>query len=252
VAWGADAATYGFYAFAIAPVAVAAGLITSMHTVLMPSLWEEIAKSETERAWVRDSARVTVALALAAGVVTNLCQAGFPVAVEGVASRYVEAGRFFEVLVLNVFLLSVAAVPSLVLDSEAVNKQVRHLMIWIVALGLNVVANVAVFRLASDAPLLVAWNDVWIQGLVVIAVFAAAWPHLGREWADHRVEHALVTLAVLTAACAFALHLWRVPANSSYGSLLVLGGVRVVGVLVVWSIAATLTRGKVVSARSTP
>ena len=249
VAWGADAATYGFYAFALAPVAIVARLITSVHTVLMPSLWEEIARNETERSWVRDSARVTVALALAAGFATNVCQAGFPVLVEGVVSRYAEADRFFEILVFNVFLLSVAAVPSLVLDSEAVNKQVRHLVIWIVALAVNVVANIAALTWTSTGPIVVAWNDVWIQGLVVIAVFASARPHLGRDWADHRVEHTLVALAVLTGLCGLALHASSVSAGDSHARLLVVGAVRVAAVLAVWTMVAALVRGRVVSQR---
>ena len=199
-------ADYGIFAFAATPVTVLARGIASLHTVLMPAVWGEMADERRVGAWGRPAARATMLLALAAGALTSVSQAGFGPLVHVVAPQFARSIPILEVLAFNVLLLSVAAVPSLVLDSAVVNRQARHLGIWVAALALNLVANVAVLA-AGGGILGVAVNDICVQGLAVVAVFVVARPYLPAEWPGSLVVRWVLACTAVTGALLVAVRL---------------------------------------------
>jgi len=208
---------YGLYAFAATPVTVLARGIASVHTVLMPAIWGELADGNRAGKWGRPAARTTILLAVLAGALCSLSQAGFGPSVHVLAPRFVGSIIVLEILAFNVIFLSVAAVPSLVLDSAVVNRQVRHLGIWAVAFVVNVVANVVV--LASGAGLVaVAANDIWIQVGVLVAVYVMARPHLPDDWPARSVLGWISSCAALSVGLLFVLG-WVLPDPGSAGAL---------------------------------
>lgn len=195
---------YGIFAFAATPVTVLARGIASMHTVLMPAIWGEIGDEERTGKWGRPAARTTILLAVMAGALCSACQAGFGPAVYVLAPKFIRSIPILEILAFNILLLSVAAVPSLVLDSAVVNRQVRHLVVWIIALAVNTAANAAV--LAGGAGLLaVAVNDIVVQVGVLIAIYAMSRPHMPDDWPDRAVLAWVCGCAALTVALLLVL-----------------------------------------------
>lgn len=192
-------ADYGIFAFAATPVTVLARGIASLHTVLMPAVWGEMADERRAGEWGRPAARATMLLALAAGALTTVCQAGFGPVVHLVAPQFVRSIPILEVLAFNVLLLSVAAIPSLVLDSAVVNRQLRHLGVWLVALAVNLVVNIVVLGFGKGV-LAIAVNDIWVQALVVIAVYVMARPYLPPDWPSRMIVGWLLACAALAGA----------------------------------------------------
>ncbi|MGH7870221.1 MAG: hypothetical protein ACREP9_21910, partial [Candidatus Dormibacteraceae bacterium] len=117
--------------------------------------------------------RITLALTVLSGATASLAQAGFAPLTIAFARGFGPAIRLFDILALTILLLPAATVPSLVLDSNHVNRQGRHLLIWTAALLVNVAANVLVLRIGWGAQA-VAINDVWLQLVVVIVLFEMA------------------------------------------------------------------------------
>lgn len=224
---------YGIYAFAAIPVTVLARGISTLHTVLMPAVWGEMADARRAESWGRPAARATILLVVTAGALTSVCHAGFGPVVHLLTPRFGASVPVLEVLAFNILLLSVAAVPSLVLDSVMVNRQVRHLGIWAAALLANVAAN-AVVLAGGKGVLAVAVNDIWIQAAVVVAVFAAARPHLPTDWPGRSVLRWALGCTALTTALLVSVRS-ILPEPDDVGALLVSLAARGLLVGVAWA-----------------
>ncbi len=221
----------GIYLFAAAPVAVLVRALSSVQAVLIPSLWGEMAGDHGNDRWVRAGNRITLAIAVMAGVVTNLAQAGFGPLVTIVAPKFTPAIPIFNALAFNVVLLMVASVPSIVLDSAKVNRQAHQLGIWVAALVVNAAANAIVLTLGLGSRA-VAWNDIWVQLLVVVVIFALASPHLGGR---HRLGLPMSLLFVAVPLIASAIVLALLPARAAtLGETAAQLGLRVATVSAIW------------------
>ena len=127
-------------------------------------------------------------MALIAAATAGLGQAGFAPIVMAFLPRFHGSIQLFDTLALTILLLPIATVPSLTLNSRKVNLQTRHLAIWLVALLVNIVANVLVLRAGWGAQA-IAVNDVWVQFLVVVVIFETAAPHI---WGQDRWRRAVL------------------------------------------------------------
>lgn len=235
--------TFGLFSFAAAPVAVVLRAISQVDAVLTPAVWGEIARDEGDRRWVPAADRVTTTLFLVSGLATNLGQASFAPMVGFFLPEYVGASQLFDVLSLNIVLLSVAAVPSLVLSDEVHGNQNRFLALWVGALAVNLALNVATLSMGFG-PLIVAWNDVWVQAVVVVLLFAMAGRRLGvPDWGRRAAVG--VPLVAATAATMVALRFLLADRPDSVGDLVV----RVVGrastVAAVWAVLGWVMRGRI-------
>jgi O-antigen/teichoic acid export membrane protein len=226
-------AFYGFSANLVTLITRAFGDFAS---VLTPILWKELSQSGASHALHRETSRISLFLIIATGAIASLAQAGFAPLLQLILPAYAQSIPVFEVLSLNIIVLTMTFVPSLVLDSTLVNKQWLHLSIWAVGLALDLGFNYLAAR-AGGGLLAIAWNDIWIQLLVVMALYAAAQPHLypARSFA-FRV-YLSVGLLLLVEAAVFAL--LRLPAFASEPPLTLVSsaaalGLRVALVLAVW------------------
>jgi len=213
IAFSSSALALGLYTFAAAPVAVATRAISGVQAVLMPAVWSEYSAGGGGGAWVRQAERVTLALAVIAGATAGLAQAGFAPVLLWVVPGFAPSIRLFDILALTILLLPVATVPSLVLDSQRVNRQTRHLLAWVIALLVNAGANAAVLKAGWGAQA-VAIDDVWVQFVVVIALVELAAPHMWGVETSRRLRlyaglavALLATVAVTVALDAQAAHL---------------------------------------------
>ena len=203
VALGTNVVTFGVFSFAAAPMAILLRAIGQVESVLTPAVWGEIARDSGDRSWLPSADRVTTILFVVAGAATNLGQAGFGPVVTHFLPAYAGAVPLFEILALNIVLLSVGVVPSLVLRDEATGAQNRYLGLWVVALAVNAAANAIVLR-AGYGAVAVAWNDVWVQALVLVALFAMAARRLGVPGWGRRAGIG-VPLAAITVLTMFGL-----------------------------------------------
>lgn len=200
----ASSATLGVYVFANAPISVATRAIAGLQSVLIPAVWGQLARQDGDTRWTLQAERITVAIALVAGATTGLAQALFGPMVLLLVPNFAPAVRLFNILALTIFLLPVATIPSLVLDSARVNRQGLHLKIWIGALILNYVVNAAVLAMGFGA-IALAVNDVWVQLVVAILLFEISARHIWaeavrRRWTLYaRLAPAFVVAVVLTA-----------------------------------------------------
>ncbi len=231
--WGSSA-SLGVYVFAAAPVGAMAAAVAALHAVLTPAVWTEMAPADSY-IWVEDARRITVFLALLAGAITNLGQAGFGPVVRALLPHFDASVPLFEVLAFDVFLLSIAALPSIVLDSARVNQQRRNLLIWVLALTVNAVANGLVL-LAGWGSIAVAANDVWIQATVVVALFWLARPHLGDRDGWRKPLRAVAVLGALTVLVAALLH--ALEGGRAIGSTVSFLGLRLSLVCGIWALVA--------------
>lgn len=188
IAVASSSAVLGIYTFAAAPVAVATSAIGGIQAVLLPAIWRELSRGASGPLWARHAERITIAMALIAAATAGLGQAGFAPIVMAFLPRFHGSIRLFDTLALTILLLPIATVPSLTLDSRKVNLQTRHLAIWLVALLVNIVANVLVLRAGWGAQA-IAVNDVWVQFLVVVVIFETAAPHI---WGQDRWRRAVL------------------------------------------------------------
>lgn len=177
LAVAASSATLGIYVFANAPITIATRAINGIQAVLIPAVWGQLANDGVNPGFMAQAERMTLAIAVIAGGTAGLAQAVFGPVVFAFLPGFSPAVRVFDILALTIFLLPVATIPSLVLDSSRVNRQSRQLGIWIVALVINYVANGAALTLGLGSVGL-AVNDVWVQLLAVVFLFELSSQHI--------------------------------------------------------------------------
>lgn len=247
VALGTDVVTFGIYSFAAAPVAVVLRAISQVESVLTPGVWTELARDDGRRAWLPAADRVTTTLFVVSGLAANLAQAGFGPLVRWLLPEYARSVPMFEVLSLNVVLLSVGVIPSLVLRDEKVGSQGRYLGVWVAALAVNVAANAVALAVGGGA-VAVAWNDIWIQAVVVGVLFVMASRRLGVPgWLRSSfVGIPLVVLSVLVMAGLSAAD--SVPNDLT--AVIVHGALRALAVVAVWAAVAWALRARLLATRT--
>ncbi len=225
-----------FYGFSANLVTLITRAFSDFSSVLTPVLWKELSQSGAAHTLHRETSRITIFLIIATGAIASLAQAGFAPLLQLILPAYIQSIPIFEVLSLNIIVLTMTLVPSLILDSALVNKQWLHLGIWSIGLTVDLGFNYLAAH-AGGGLLAIAWNDIWIQLLVVIALYAAAQPYLYPDRSFAFRVYLRVGLLLLVEAAVFAL--LRLPVFTSEPPFTLAAnaaavGVRVMLVLVIW------------------
>lgn len=200
-----ESARLGVYVFALAPVTVAGRALAQVAGVLTPTLWNAMARDPHGQGWRRDGTRVTVVIAVLASLAANLGHAWFGPLVHAFVPGFSSSIPLFGLLAMNVVLLPLAFVPTIVLQSTLVNRQVAGLWIGFAALVVNAAAN-SIVLVAEAGSMWIAANDVWIQAVVVGTTFAVASPHLDRGRSSRHLLLLLAGLVAWTGAVGVLLH----------------------------------------------
>ncbi len=234
VALGMPAESLGMYQFANQIILLAITALSDFAAVLLPVFWTEAANRSSLRELSKESARISVFVMIGACAIANLAQAGFAPVVDALLPSFRPAAPVFEILAFDIVVLTMTFLPSLALDSALVNRQKQHWIVWAIALAVNAAANaLAIFSGRSLSA--IAWNDVWIQVLVVVALYALAQRHL---FNDRREAGALY--AKLTALACVAITVWAALPLSNFVDPLASLALRVTLVLAVWTFIALL------------
>ncbi len=238
VALGLPAESLGLYQFANQTILFGIVALSDFASVLLPIFWTEAARRTSLRELSKESARLSVFVMLAACVIANLSQAGFSPIVDAFLPQFRQSAPIFGILAFDIVVLTMTFLPSLALDSALVNRQRAHWTVWGIALAVNALANGAViyFGLSLSA---IAWNDVWIQTLVVLVLFGMAQEYL---FTDRQEAHALYARLAGLATLCFAI--WITLPLSNFGSPLVSLIFRLTLVLAIWTPVALFMLSK--------
>jgi len=251
VALSAGASVYGLYAFAAAPVAILARAVASIHAALTPAVWSELAHDQLRSELHHELVRVSLLLAVVAGVAANLAQAGFGPVVDALLPRYRGSVPIFDVLACNIVLLSIGAVPALVLNSVRVGRQASQLTLWLGALAVNVAVDVVAVAMGAGV-LAIAWNDIWVQACLLVATWLMARRHLGDGSTRRRALLLVLPTVALAGLVGLLLHLWPISAGPS-GAWATALAARVLLVAMAWGLAVSaLAKCGVVSFQPRP
>jgi O-antigen/teichoic acid export membrane protein len=242
----------GLYSLAVAPVALGVAAVTIAAKQFMPGFWQDMARNDRWR-WIPEGDRMTLVLVMAAAILATLGQAIAPWFVRIALPAFAPSVPIFEILALEMPLIVAPIVASLVLDSKTVSRQRLHAGVWVAGLVLNGVANAIVLALGVGA-IGIAWNDVAIQGLMMVLLMALAARHQGLI--GPRVGMLLRILGVLLLGSLLGTALLvterRYPTSSAEISGL---GLRLAATVGLWAVGGGIVmllgrRGRVGTARS--
>jgi O-antigen/teichoic acid export membrane protein len=239
VALARSATSFGIYTFAAAPVTALVGVIAGVHAVVTPAVWSEMAQRAGDGLWIPEARRITLALGMISAAATNLCQALFLPLVLLFLPKFVASARILEILAFNILLLSIGAIPSVLLQSTRVNRQARYLFIWAGLLGVNATANLVLLALGGGS-IGVAVNDIWVQVAALVLTFWLAWRHLGGWVAWGRTVASLLAITVWCASVAVVIH--AVDGKHNGRSELAFLVLRLMVVLAAWSPVLAVAR----------
>lgn len=173
VALWLPSAVLGAYAFGSKLIDVLLRVFSDFASTLMPSIWSELGAHGTTSAFGQGIVRTGLFLAWFSCLVCNTIQAIARFTIGHFLPAFVVSGAIVEILSFNIVLLTVSLLPSVVLDSSAVNRQWRHFAIWVLGPLLNYPANLLAIRLGGG-PQMVAWNDILVQIVIVVLLFRTA------------------------------------------------------------------------------
>ena len=167
------ASALGVYTFASKIIDQAVRFFGDFSNVLMPGFWRSLSHAGSASAILADISRVTVYLVLLSCFACNLIQAIAGSAIAAFLPQFISSVPILEILAFNTVLLTISMPVGLLLDSAVVNRQSVHVGIWAAGSILNYAVNYAVL-LKGYGVTAIAWNDIWVQVVVVVILYGAA------------------------------------------------------------------------------
>jgi len=246
VALGLPAEALGLYQFANQTILLAIVALSDFSAVLLPVFWTEAARKSSLRELSKETTRISIFVMFAACAIANLAQAGFAPIVDLYLPKFVRSAPVFGILAFDIVVLTMTFLPSLALDSALVNRQRAHWTVWGIALAVNAAANATAIYFGRWLSA-IAWNDVWIQILVVIVLFGLAQEYLFQDRREARALYA--KLAALAFVC-FAT--WLILPALTVADPLVSLVLRSTFVLAIWTAVASLAIPRRQESRSRP
>jgi O-antigen/teichoic acid export membrane protein len=160
----------GLYVFAIQFIMIMERIPVDFTNVLQPILWRKAGKVDSIFEGFKDTGRIAVYLALGTAVLIPIGQLGFYLVVSLITTKYIGSIPIFYVLSYNLYLASMAIIPSLILNSSIVNKQKISLYCWSIGLALSIIFDILVVKLGYGM-VEVAWVTVCTQSLVTFILY---------------------------------------------------------------------------------
>ena len=163
----------GLYAYAMVFITVGWNFFANLGRVLQPIVWEQSGQAQNNIDAFSGTEKVAIYLALITAIAIPLSQLGFYLLVNLITTKYINSTSIFYVLSYNLYLGSIAAVPSIILTSKVINRQIITTVIYSIGLGLNVALDLLVIYLGYGI-LGVAWITVGTQGIVTFMLYYLA------------------------------------------------------------------------------
>ncbi|MEE9604942.1 MAG: oligosaccharide flippase family protein, partial [Candidatus Scalindua sp.] len=112
----------GLFAFAMGFIIFGMSFLADFGRVLEPILWEHSGKIKNPEDSFNDTKRMAIYMALITAIIIPLVQVGYGVTVRLLVPRYIESIPLFLVLSNMLYLVSMATIPNIILQSVVVNK----------------------------------------------------------------------------------------------------------------------------------
>ena len=160
----------GLYAYAMSFLNFTRVLPSDFGSVLKPIFWREASKAKSIFEGFKDTKRITIYFALGTAIIIPLAQLAYYLAINLITIKYLASIPIFFVLSYNLYLASMATMPSLILNSSIVNRQNTTLCCYSIGLALNIIFDLLAIKLGYGV-VGVAWVTICTQGLVTFALF---------------------------------------------------------------------------------
>jgi len=226
----------GLYVFAIGFLTYAFSLFEDFTRVLQPVLWRHAGTAESISRGFRDTRRIAVYLALGTAIVIPLAQLFFILIAMLVTKKYTGSIGIFNVLSYNLYLMAIAIMPTLILNSSLVNRQKFTLIFYAAGLALSVGLDIMVVRLGGGVTD-IAWVAIGTQGLVTVILYYL----IKRHVFDSAAEFGKFALMMaIPFAASFPFYFLHVYLYQAITNLWVFTGISLGAQIAIWTLVVLI------------
>ena len=235
----------GLYVFATGFLMSALSLFEDFTRVLQPVLWRHAGTAESIFKGFKDTRRIAVYLALGTAIVIPLAQLAFILIATLVTKKYVDSIPVFNVLSYNLYLMAIAIIPSLILNSSLVNKQKLPLLFYAIGLAVSIGLDLLMVRLGYGL-IGVAWVTIGTQGLVTLILYYLIKNYVFATAAEFRKFAIVIAIPFLACLPFYFIHVYLYPAINN---IWVFTGISLAAQIVVWALIIGIFYRNYVSAK---
>jgi O-antigen/teichoic acid export membrane protein len=222
----------GLYVFATGFLTYGVSFFEDFARVLQPVLWRHAGTAESVYKGFQDTRRIAVYLALGTGIVIPLAQLAFMLIATLLTSKYIDSIPVFNVLSYNLFLMAIAIVPSLILNSSLVNKQNLALLFYAAGLAVSIGLDILVVRLGYGV-IGIAWVTIGTQCLVTLVLYYLIKNYIFDRAAEFRKFAAMVVIPLAASLPFYFIHVYlRTTSMNTWA----LAGISLAAQAVVWTV----------------
>jgi O-antigen/teichoic acid export membrane protein len=225
-------AQLGLYTFAIGFLMQALNLFQDFGMVLQPTIWKEASTAENVFQGFKDTRRIAVYLALGTAIFIPLSQLIFCLIVTLITKKFTDSIPIFSVLSYNLFLMAIAIVPSIIMNSSLVNRQKIMLSCYAVGLALNIVFDIMAVRLGYGV-IGIAWVTIGTQGLVTLSFYYFI---KGYIFKTNREFSRFAGTIVLPFLACFPFYFLHTRLYTATGNLWTFTGISLAAQVAVWAL----------------
>jgi hypothetical protein len=172
-----------------------------------------------------------VYLALGTGVVIPLAQLAFTLIATLLTNKYIDSIPIFDVLSYNLFLMAIAIVPSLILNSSLVNKQNLALIFYAAGLAVSIGLDILVVRLGYGV-IGIAWVTIGSQGVVTLVLYYLIKNYVFDQAAEFRKFAAMVVIPLIASLPFYFIHAYL---RGTSMSIWAAAGISLAAQAIVWT-----------------
>ncbi len=234
----------GLYVFAAGFLAYALSFFEDFARVLQPVLWRHASTAASVSDGFKDTRRIAVYLALGTAVLIPLAQLVFILIATLVTKKYAGSISVFNVLSYNLYLMAIAIIPTLILNSSLVNKQKLTLLFYAIGLVVSVGLDILVVRLDYGVTG-IAWVTIGTQGIVTLILYYLIKKYIFDTAAEFSRFVILLALPFLASFPFYFLHVYL---DEAITSLWAFAGISLAAQIAMWALVISIFYRDYVSA----
>lgn len=225
-------AQLGFYTFAVGFLTHALTFFNDFGRVLQPILWQEAGTADSVYKGFRDTRRIAVYMALATAIAIPLAQLVFTLIATLLTTKYIDSIPIFNVLSYNLYLMAIAIIPGLILNSSLVNKQRLSLFFYSIGLAFNIGFDILVIKLGYGV-IGVAWVTICTQGIVTLILYYLIRNYIYKNPGEFPRFAAVLLMPFVFCLPFYFLHTYL---YSTVDSMWVFTGITLAAQIIIWSV----------------
>lgn len=163
----------GIFAFPMVFIMYGVSFLADFGRVLKPILWKQSGEVENPEDFFNNTKKMAIYMALVSAMIIPLVQIGYVLTVRLLLSKYIESIPLFLILSNMLYLTSIAIIPSIILNSVVVNKQVFVTGIYAIGAGINIVLDLLMIFTGHGIEA-IAFVTIISQGIVAYTSYFLA------------------------------------------------------------------------------